>query len=161
MRGSVSAAVPTDNQGEMESEGEVVSSSKASKRDASPTVPWQETASIVVVEEVDVGLPTIVQTSTKEVEGAFGSFTDKTKGFSDVGGEGVDVGVPASLKIVQMITEKQSECLGLTQTRPKEYLMPEGKGFYDKRLGCCYRGVYRVLRLTVVQEISMNGEVRG
>jgi hypothetical protein len=57
--------------------------------------------------------------------------------------------------------KEQPECLGLAQTRPKEYLMQVGKEFYDRRVGCCYNGVHRVLRLMVVQEISMKGKVWG
>jgi len=67
MRGSVSVAVPTDYQGETENEVEVTGLSKTSKRDASPAVPQQEAASIVAVEEVVVGVPTIVQTSMEDV----------------------------------------------------------------------------------------------
>lgn len=93
-------------------EGEVTASSKASERDAYPTVPWQEAASIVVVEEVDVGVMATVQMSTKEVAKAFGSFTNKTKGFIDVSREGVDAGVPASLAIDQMITEEAAGMSG-------------------------------------------------
>lgn len=50
----------------------------------------------------------------EEVARAFGSFIDKIKGFIDVGGEGVDAGVLASLVIVQMKQKKLQECLVLT-----------------------------------------------
>lgn len=63
MHGNEYVAVSTDNQGKMESEGEVASSSKASKIDVSLAVPRQEAASIVVIEEVDIGVPAIVQMS--------------------------------------------------------------------------------------------------
>jgi hypothetical protein len=46
--------------------------------------------------------------------------------------------------------KEQPECLGLAQTRSKEYLMPVVKEFYDRRVGCCCKGVHRVLCLTVV-----------
>ena len=79
-------------------------SSKASKVDASLTVPQQEVASFVVEEGDDVGVP-----STKEAVGAFGSYTNKTDDIIDAGGEGVST----SLVIVQMITKNKLEGLGL------------------------------------------------
>jgi hypothetical protein len=42
----------------------VAGSSNASKIDTSSTIPRKEVASIVVIEEVDVGVLAIVQTST-------------------------------------------------------------------------------------------------
>lgn len=38
--------------------------------------------------------------------------------------------------------------MGLTETRLMEDLVPVGKEFYGKRVGCCYRGVHQVLLLT-------------